>query len=260
MTAYNISFIGAGNVAVSLAPALASAGHTIISVSSKSGTSAAKLAETLGAEWRYDNTIADNCDLVIISVTDAAVTTVASSVVSPPQTVIVHTAGSVPLKALVRTNAAGVLYPLQTFSLENPPDISKIPFFIEASDNHALTIIREVAESVGATAIECDSEKRKMVHLAAVFINNFSNFMMTAGEDIINITGIEPAVLRPLMEETLRKIIRSGPEEAQTGPARRDDAGTIKSHLDSLSFSPQYRELYRLVSSMITGYYKKRKR
>ena len=58
----------------------------------------------------------------------------------------------------------------------------------------------------------------------------------------------------------VRKALRTGPEAAQTGPAVRHDTGTVKSHIELLSFSPQYQKLYRLVSRMIAGHYRKREK
>jgi len=257
---YNISFIGAGNVAESLVCGLAAAGHRILSVASRGGDSARLLAATCGAEWRHDLAVPENCDIVIISVTDTAVAGVAAAIKAGQGTVIVHTAGSVSLEALGRTAGAGILYPLQTFTKGFPPDLRKVPFFIEATDSRTLGMLRDLSEGIGAGAWDCDSEARRQLHVAAVFTNNFSNFMMTTGAAVAARAGIDPALLRPLIEETARKALRTGPEAAQTGPAVRQDTGTVKSHIDLLSFSPQYQKLYRLVSRMITGHYGKNKR
>lgn len=260
MATYNISFIGAGNVAESLVCGLAAAGHRILSVASRGGDSARVLASRYGAEWRRDLTVPENCDILIISVTDTAVAGVAAGVMAGPGTAVVHTAGSVSLESLGRSDGAGVLYPLQTFTKGFPPDLRKVPFFIEATDAATLRILRELAECIGAGAWECDSESRKQLHVAAVFTNNFSNFMMTTGEAVAARAGIDPQLLRPLIEETARKVLRTGPEAAQTGPAVRQDMGTVKSHIELLSFSPQYQKLYRFVSRMIADHYSKRKR
>ncbi len=260
MAAYNISFIGAGNVAESLARGLAAAGHRIISVSSKSGVSAGALAAVTGAECRHDLSVPAECDLLLICVTDTAVEQVAAGVVIAPHTVVAHTAGSVPMSSLGRSSGAGVLYPLQTFTKGFPPDLRKVPFFVEATDSRTLQILKETGESIGSGVWECDSQKRQQLHVAAVFTNNFSNFMMTSGETIAREAGIDPALLRPLMEETVRKALHSGPEAAQTGPAVRHDTATVKSHIELLSFSPQYQKLYRLVSRMIAGHYRNRKK
>lgn len=260
MAKYNISFIGAGNVAASLSAGLKAAGHVILSVASRSGDSARALAEASGAEWRADLSVPDNCDILILAVTDTAVTEIASSAGIPGNTLIVHTAGSVPLAALGRKKNAGVLYPLQTFTKGFPPDLRKVPFFIEATDSRSLAMLREIGNGIGAGAWDCDSVQRRHLHVAAVFTNNFSNFMMTTGEAIAGGAGFDPELLHPLMEETVRKALRTGPASSQTGPAVRHDRGTIKSHIELLSFSPEYQKLYRLVTTMIAGHYKKNNR
>lgn len=247
-------------MAESLSAGLKASGHTILSVASAGGNSARVLAEAHGAEWRPDLSVPDNCDILILAVTDTAVMEIASSAGIPRHTLIVHTAGSVPLSALGRKSNAGVLYPLQTFTKGFPPDLGKVPFFIEATDSHSLEMLRDIGISIGAGAWDCDSLQRRHLHVAAVFTNNFANFMMTTGESIASAAGFDPALLHPLMEETMRKALRNGPASAQTGPAVRHDHGTIKSHIELLSFSPEYQKLYRLVTTMIAGHYKKNSR
>lgn len=260
MARYNISFIGAGNVAESLSAGLKAAGHTILSFASKGGDSARALAETNGAEWRHDLSVPENCDILILAVTDTAVAEIATNADIPGRVLMVHTAGSIPLTAMGRKRNAGVLYPLQTFTRGFPPDLGKVPFFIEATDSPSLEVLGEIGRSIGAGAWECDSVRRKHLHVAAVFTNNFSNFMMTTGEAIAAEAGFDPTLLHPLMEETLRKALRTGPEAAQTGPAVRHDSNTIKSHIELLSFSPEYQKLYRLVTGMIAGKYARKSR
>ncbi|MCK7534525.1 MAG: DUF2520 domain-containing protein [Marinilabiliales bacterium] len=247
-------------MAESLSAGLTAAGHRILSVASRRGDSARALAEATGAEWRSDLSVPG----IVTSSSLPSLTRQwqrwRRKQISPDHTLVAHTAGSVPLAALGRERGAGVLYPLQTFTKGFPPDLRKVPFFIEATDNHSLEILRELGNSMGAGAWDCDSLQRRHLHVAAVFTNNFSNFMMTAGETIAAEAGFDPALLHPLMEETIRKSLRTGPAAAQTGPAVRHDADTIKSHLELLSFSPEYQKLYRLVSKMIAGYYKKNSR
>jgi len=243
-------------VAEALCHGLTAAGHRITSVASESGDTARVLAGATGAEWRRHLSVPGNCDILILAVTDTAVAEVAREVIIPDRTVIAHTAGSVSLAALGHRRRAGVFYPLQTFTKGFAPDLKKVPFFIEATDEPTLNLLRELATDIGAGAWDCDSERRRHLHVAAVFANNFSNFMMTTGEAIATEAGFDPSLLRPLMEETLRKALRTGPERAQTGPAIRHDDRTMESHLELLSFSPEYQKLYRMISMMITDHYK----
>ncbi len=256
MSKWNISFIGTGNVGEVLSLGLNAAGHNIISVSSRGGDSAKALAARTGAEWRRDLSVPDSCNILFLTVTDSSIAEIAREVILPERTIIVHTAGSVPLTALGHNNRAGVFYPLQTFTKGFSPELKKVPFFIEATDRSALEMLRELGTGIGAGAWDCDSERRRHLHVAAVFANNFSNFMMTAGEVMASDAGFDPSLLGPLIEETARKAMRMGPARAQTGPAVRHDDTTIKSHLDLLSFSPEYQKLYRMISMMIASHYK----
>lgn len=210
-----------------------------------------------GAKHRRDLSVPDSCDILFLAVTDSAIAEVAAGVDIPASTLLVHTAGSVSMAALGRDRNAGVFYPLQTFTKGFLPDLGKVPFFIEATDRPALAVLKELGDTVGAGSWKCDSLQRAKLHVAAVFTNNFSNFMMTTGEVIAAEAGFDPSLLKPLAEETMRKMLRMGPEVAQTGPAKRHDEGTVKSHIDLLSFSPEHQELYRLISSMISGHYNK---
>ena len=79
MSTRNISFIGAGNVAEALCRGLTAAGHRIITVASRGGDSAQALAGATGAEWRRDLSVPDNCDILILAVTDTAVADVGRS-------------------------------------------------------------------------------------------------------------------------------------------------------------------------------------
>lgn len=258
MTKLNISFIGAGNVAEALCHGFSMAGQKIVSVCSAGGESARRLAASYNALWMRDYSVPDSCDLVVLAVYDRAVAEVASQLILPDNTILVHTAGSVPLSALGRPERAGVLYPLQTFSRGFTPDIACVPFFIEATDNPTLETLRRLAVLTGAGAWECDSDHRRYLHLAAVFINNFSTFMITAGEEIASRAGFDRSLLLPLLQETTRKIAAAGPAAAQTGPAVRHDTLTMNNHIDLLSFSPQYRDLYRMISDMIMDHNKDR--
>jgi predicted short-subunit dehydrogenase-like oxidoreductase (DUF2520 family) len=252
---YNISFVGAGNVAEALALAFYRGKQNIISISSASGKSARILAEKTGAVAHDGYSFSDETDIIIISVNDSSIEEVANRIKCSGNTIVVHTAGSVPMSALGRSDNAGVFYPLQTFTKERTVNMKAVPFFIEATDEQTLNILKELALLIGSSAHECVSEKRKFLHLAAVFACNFPNFMMTIGSDIVSRAGFNPGVLNPLIKETAGKAVTMGPETAQTGPARRNDVITINDHLEMLSYSVEYHDLYEQISNMIMHYY-----
>ena len=79
---YNISFIGAGNVAEALAMAFKKEKQRIVSVTSASGISAALLAEKTGAIVQNGYHFTDDTDIIIISVNDSSIEAVAQSIES----------------------------------------------------------------------------------------------------------------------------------------------------------------------------------
>jgi hypothetical protein len=80
--------------------------------------------------------------------------------------------------------------------------------------------------------------------------------MLTSGKAVAERAEIPFSLLEPLIRETFIKALVSGPENSQTGPAFRNDKGTVRKHIDLLSFSPEMRRVYREITRSIIRYYK----
>jgi predicted short-subunit dehydrogenase-like oxidoreductase (DUF2520 family) len=258
MAKYRISIAGAGRVASALCMELSAAGHTIDLIVSESEKSCRALAESCNAKWSCTLLFPESSDLIIVSVPDHRLKEVLNNLRCGRNTLVVHTAGSIGLNVFPDSfPSSGVLYPLQTFSKERKVNFSGLPFFIEASGDKASSMLSDLVESMRGKPCKVDSEHRILLHLAAVFTCNFTNHMLTAGNDIAAKAGFRFDVLMPLLSETIQKAIELGPEKSQTGPALRNDINTIEKHLDLLSFSPEFQSVYREVTRSIAGYYKK---
>ena len=173
-----IVIIGSGNLATQLSLALHDAGQDIVQVFSRTADHAKCLADKLGCTYTSDiNAISPDADIYIISVKDDAIAEVAQAVgQSSPNALILHTAGSVAMSVLGScASRYGVLYPMQTFSKTRRVDFREIPCFIEASDDKSLGELRLLAESISDHVVDCDSGKRKKMHLAAVLACNLTN-------------------------------------------------------------------------------------
>jgi predicted short-subunit dehydrogenase-like oxidoreductase (DUF2520 family) len=107
-----------------------------------------------------------------------------------------------------------------------------------------------VANSISDSVHELKSEQRKAVHVAAVFVNNFTNNLYKIGNDICKENNIPFEILFPLIKETAEKITRLTPLEAQTGPAIRNDVDTINSHLAFLTNENQ-KKIYNILTQSI---------
>jgi predicted short-subunit dehydrogenase-like oxidoreductase (DUF2520 family) len=151
----------------------------------------------------------------------------------------------------------GVFYPLQTFSIERKVDFSDLPLLLESSDVQSTSILEELAAAIGWRTCFLSTEQRIMLHLAAVFICNFTNHMLTGGKKVAEKAGVPFEIFFPLLKETVSKAMDIGPEKSQTGPAVRNDQNTIGKHMELLSFSPELQKIYREMTMSIINYHYK---
>lgn len=259
MFPYNISFAGAGRVAGALCKELYSAGMKIGLIVSPSERNGKALAQSCGASWSVKYQYPENTDLIIVAVPDHAIQEVLNKIVCPHGTLVAHTAGSIGTDVFPdKIQKSGVFYPLQTFSHERKISFKDLPFLIEASDKQSLEVLKHLAELLMSKVYYADSEKRRLIHLAAVFINNFTNHMLTLGFEIAEKAGSGYEILLPLLKETVSKAIETGPGKSQTGPAIRNDRNTIEKHLELLSFSPELMKVYDEITRSIIQYHNKR--
>lgn len=142
----------------------------------------------------------------------------------------------------------GVFYPLQTFTKEKAIDFSDVPICIEASSTRVHEVLFAIARSLSQKVVVMDSKDRKVLHLAAVFTNNFCNHLLFRAKTITDAEGIDFQLLKPLARETMEKAFFLTPELAQTGPARRGDQGTMKKHLAMLDGNTELQNLYKTLS------------
>lgn len=247
-----IVFIGAGNVASHLVPALHAKGYDICQIFSRTEQSARMLAETVGAAYTTDTARIDNtADIYIYSVSDSALPSLATRI-DAPNALHLHTSGSTGMDVFAgQAQNFGVLYPLQTFSKSKPVNLGEVTFFIEANNDFARAKTHELAHALSDKVQPLDSDGRKRLHLAAVFVCNFTNHMYEIGSELLQEAGIDFNVLLPLIDETTGKIRTLSPYEAQTGPAVRNDRNIAKKHLDLLHGKRSLDEIYRLISNDI---------
>ena len=95
-----------------------------------------------------------------------------------------------------------------------------------------------------------NSDQRASLHLAAVFVNNFTNQLYRIAHEITESQGAEFDMLKPLILETARKVQDMSPYKAQTGPAKRNDKKTIKKHLKALD-NEHHKAIYKLLTESI---------
>ncbi|MGY5850888.1 Rossmann-like and DUF2520 domain-containing protein [Salegentibacter sp. F14] len=249
----NLVILGAGNVAFHLAKAFSKTGKIKLQqVYNHRPESLVDLKDFAPTTTSLDQL--DKADVYLIALKDDIISEIAA-LLKDNGAMVLHTSGSVPLKALDKFKNRGVFYPVQTFSKKKGVDFREIPIGLEANNSENLSLLKEIAREISTKIFEIDSEQRKALHLAAVYVNNFTNHLYALGAEICKENGISFEILKPLIRETVDKLENLTPLESQTGPALRNDKQTISSHLGMLD--PKRQELYKLLTQSIQEFYGK---
>ena len=251
MTGRKIVLIGAGNLATRLGIELVAKGCEIAQVYSRTAESASALATLLNTGYTTNPAeIAGRQDLYIFSLKDDALPDVISAITYTGG-LWVHTAGGVDMNVFKgKAERFGVFYPLQSFSKTRVFDFSEVSTFIEATNEADLVYLESIGRLISGNVIPMDSEKRRYLHLAAVFSSNFVNHLYTVAFNLLEQQGIDGAALLPLIKETEAKARAMHPFDGQTGPALRGDRKVMEKHLALLN-DVELRQLYELISNHI---------
>ena len=253
MSTTDVALIGAGNLMTHLGLALQAAeGVRIVQVWSRTEASAQTLADRLQTDYTTSLVDVKDANVYILAVKDSALESLIPSLtVLHPDSVFLHTAGSMPMEVFGGfANHYGVLYPMQTFSKNKEVNFREIPVFVEANDEHTLKVVRALASLVSDHLYELSSDRRRYLHLAAVFACNFANHCYDLADRVLSEQGIPFEVMLPLIDETARKVHELSPREAQTGPAVRYDENVIQRQM-ALIEDEKTRQLYQLLSQSI---------
>ncbi|NCA80305.1 MAG: DUF2520 domain-containing protein [Sphingobacteriia bacterium] len=256
---HKIVLIGAGNLATQLGLALFDKGFDIVQVYSRTLEAARNLADQTKALFTNNlAAITPVADLYIYAIKDDALQEVINNV-SVKSGLHVHTSGSLPIDVFRgKRELYGVFYPLQTFKKEKRVVFDDIPIFLEASDGEITNNMKVIANKISKSVFEAKSEDRKFIHLSAVFACNFTNHCYAIAEKILQPTGLPFSAMQPLIREGIEKLQTLTPEEAQTGPAVRNDTNVINKHLEMLKNQPDLAQLYQQMTEHIQTYHKQK--
>ncbi|WP_298761676.1 Rossmann-like and DUF2520 domain-containing protein [uncultured Psychroserpens sp.] len=244
----SVVILGAGNVAHHLYKAFVSS--ETVSVKQRYN----RHIKSLEA-YKTDVAITDDlnqlveADIYIIAVSDDAIAELSEQLPFENR-FVVHTSGSVSAYDLDKKNRRGVFYPLQTFSKSANIDFSQVPICLETLMKKDYMALKNLASAISTITKRVNSDQRAALHLAAVFVNNFTNQLYRVAHEITESQGAEFDLLKPLILETANKVQDHSPYKAQTGPAKRNDKKTIKRHLKLLD-NEHHKDLYKLLTASI---------
>lgn len=244
-----VSIIGYGNVSSHLVKAFCNAGievtHILVRIIAKYQTE----------RFNFISNYAElpKNQLVIVCVPDDLVACVIQQI--DESCSVAYTSGAVHLSNFDERKNVGVFYPLQTFTKGVEVDISSVPFFIESDSPSFGEELVQLAKTLSKNVKYANSDQRAKLHLAAVWVNNFTNHINFIAKDYLEAQQLDFDDLLPLLHETILKIEANSPYQSQTGPARRNDSTTIEKHLNML---PEDRKkIYQAISESIIKTYSK---
>src|SRR4030042_6091764 len=254
-----IGFIGAGATGTALAVRLAQHGYHVIAVSSRSLTSAEKLAGRVSDCKAYNGAqeVADIAQLVFITTPDDTISKIAAEVQWHRGQSVAHCSGAHSVDILEPAKQlgdnTGCFHPLQTFAsvdqaIENIPGST---FAIEAEETLSSTL-KEMATVLEGDWVILKAGDKVLYHAAAVFACNYLVTLVKLALDLWRDFGVSSKeatrALLPLLRGTLNNIDNIGLPDCLTGPVARGDLGTIEKHLRALdarspSLLATYKEL-----------------
>jgi len=222
----------------------------------------------LNSQWLNQNNIfvtdsiaalPDDAQFVVIAVGDDCIQGVVTEIVARngfgEDVIIAHTAGALSAEILEPVRAVKALplawHPLQTFTGDENTEILHGVTFTLDGDPAAVRIGKELAVKLGGIPIEIPSDKRALYHLAAVMTSGMTCALFSMAVRLMEETGMTHAqaeqALSPLLSRTVQNI-SGGLKNAVTGPLRRADVETIKTHIRILEEYPEVGEVYRQLS------------
>ena len=241
--------IGAGNVSSHISRHFHLSGHHISCIYSRTEAAAQQLAAELGVPGTsVVEEVPVDADFYLLCVPDRVVLEVAEKF-RHTSGIWLHTAGALSMNLFQGVfKQYGVLYPLQTLSKARSLEASQVPCLVEGSSPQVSAEVMKLALSVYRNVEEVNSEKRLVIHTAAVFANNFSNHMVHIAKELVSEQNIDPQMIEPLLQETFEKIKALGTVEGRTGPAIRGDQETMNKHIELLKDHPEWEKLYTFIS------------
>ena len=254
-----LGFIGAGTVGTALAASLSRRGYAVVAVSSRSRSSAERLAARIeGCEVYSDGQeVVDAADLVFITTPDGAIGPVVAQYAWRRDKSVVHCSGADSLDVLESARASGAsvgaFHPLQTFAsveeaIENLPGST---FAVEA-EGSLMGTLEAIVASLDGRCVRLYPGDKVLYHTAAVLACNYMVALVGMATDLWKQfdvpTDEATEALLPLIRGTVNNITKVGLPNCLTGPIARGDLGTIEKHLKALADrAPQLLPAYKLL-------------
>lgn len=264
----NIGFIGAGKTGVTLGSYFRNKGLNVQGYFSLSGDSSAAAAAVTASEVFDDiPELIGKCEMIFITTPDAGIkeTWDKISVCPIKDKIICHTSGAVSSEIFAGIKELGAygysVHPMYAFAEKNGNcrGLENACFTIEG-DNDRLDTLNDMISYMGNKTIVIDRDSKALYHLSNVFVSNLVLAIIGIGCECLEKCGVDPAdsldALYPLINCNIENIGNKGLINSLTGPAERNDAETVSSHLDICP--EKYKDVYKILTRKLTELSSKR--
>ena len=252
-----LAIIGAGRCGTALAASATAAGYRVTVVHSRTAAHARALAERARAGYAATPLAAVHAaDLTLLTVPDPAIIPVAATLAASGTALrgraLVHCSGSLGAAALASLRQAaasiGAVHPLQALSDAGSGETLAGTFFAVEGDAPLVPVLERFVVDLGGVPFAAPFGDRALYHAAAVLAGNAPLALLARASALLERAGVDPAVatqaLATLLEGAARNTRRLGPQRALTGPVARNDAATVRRHLEVLADDPATQRLY----------------
>lgn len=253
----DIFIIGSGNLAGHLAAVLTTHQFPLKGIMARNSRKGKKLAAACGVSFLSpDDAVLPSGALILCCISDDAIAAFVKRF-RAYDVIFTHCSGMQPIPERRPDDRCrfGVFYPVYSFSQQLPVHWEGIPVCVEAHDRATRSLLQQLAVQISGKYYRIDSGARAVVHLAAVFANNFTNMAYRCGKELLTTKGLTFELVRPIIRQTAEKAMHADPYSLQTGPARRGDLQTIRAHRQLLRAQPDILKAYNALTALISHTY-----
>jgi predicted short-subunit dehydrogenase-like oxidoreductase (DUF2520 family) len=260
----SFAIVGCGKVGTALAVFLTRAGYPSAGFTSKSLSSARRVADIVHSD-HFSDVLWDttrHADVVFITTPDRAIEntcdTISQNTGFADNAVVLHCSGSLASSVLSSAKTCGAwigsMHPLQSFASAdhktNP--FQGISVSIEG-ESPAVNIAKTIIADLGGAVVTLLTEAKTLYHASAVVASNYLVTLLDLATRLIEDAGIDRQdafnLLKPLIHGTLSNIEKVGVQKALTGPIARGDIKTVKKHIEEIGFKrPELLSLYKILA------------
>jgi len=255
-----VGVVGAGAVGTALGLALSRAGWPVAAVASRDEARRERFRSLVPGARGFGEATAllDEVELIILAVPDDAIPALADELRMYSGQAMVHTSGALGAEVLEPARAAGTqiggFHPLVAFA-DTERAVAALHGATVAveGDDELASLLGEMAEAIGATAVRLAPGSKAAYHAAAMLSAGGVVALLDAIAELGRVAGLDEAgslaIYGGLVEQTLGNARALGVARALTGPMVRGDVGTIERHLEALArHAPDVLPLYRAIA------------